>query len=225
MSGSSCLFSEDSNALKNDIVDVFYPDFCNRAAVALNSLDSCQDVLCCSGSLSSNNGEHEESLDQEVLDSYNLKKCFCSHSAKCEICKVLNDSIIEDSIDKIKLHKQVRDSGKYNFEGCRIIVNKRINGDFMRRMLFGYKDMQVVDMLQFGFPIGFSGDRVQNISNEIDHKVKNHGGAEKFPNDINKYLAKEASFQAIIGPFKKNPFVDRISLAPLNSVPKASPSE
>ena len=39
--------------------------------------------------------------------------------------------------------KKVRDSGKYNFEGCKIRVNYKINTDYMRQMLRDYKDIRV----------------------------------------------------------------------------------
>jgi hypothetical protein len=38
-------------------------------------------------------------------------------------------------------------------------------------------------------------------------------------------LIKEASYQAIVGPSKGNPFNDQIALSPLNSVPRKDSSE
>jgi len=96
----------------------------------------------------------------------------------------------------------------------------------MTRMLLDYDDLQVVDLMIYGFPVGFTGNRyVCNDSNLGESKVKNHSGAEKFPGDINKYLSKEASHHAIIGPFQCNPFDDRLFISPLNSVPKSTPNE
>jgi len=125
------------------------------------------------------------------------------------------------------MHKLVKASGKYNFEGCKLVVNKRINREFMSRMLLDYKDLQVVDLMIYGFPVGFTGNRSVSLEscNLGVSKVKNHSGAEKFPSDINKYLCKEASHQAIIGPFQGNPFDERLFISPLNSVPKSTPNE
>ena len=52
------------------------------------------------------------------------------------------------------------------------------------------------------------------------HPVKNHKGAREFPEAINKYLGKEISHDAAIGPFSSNPFSLPCKINPLNSVPK-----
>ena len=151
----------------------------------------------------------------------------CSHSKKCKICCGLKDPLHDDTLEKIKIHKLVKATGKFNFEGCRIVVNKQINREFMTRMLVDYNDLQVIDLMIYGFPVGFIGNRsVINDKGSFEKiKVKNHSGAEKFPSDINKYLSKEASHHAIIGPFQHNPFDDRLFVSPLNSVPKSTPNE
>jgi hypothetical protein len=38
-------------------------------------------------------------------------------------------------------------------------------------------------------------------------------------------LIKEASYQAVVGPFKDNPFNEPTALSPLNSAPKKDSSE
>jgi hypothetical protein len=35
---------------------------------------------------------------------------------------------------------------------------------------------------------------------------RNHTGATYFPEQITSYMIKEASYQAVVGPFKDNPF-------------------
>lgn len=44
---------------------------------------------------------------------------------------------------------------QYNFEHCIIPINGKLNFSFMRKMLRDYRDIQVCDSLEFGFPIGF----------------------------------------------------------------------
>jgi len=133
----------------------------------------------------------------------------------------------EEFMEKIRIHKLVKASGNTNFEGCKIIVNKQINREFLTRMLSDYNDLQVIDLMIYGFPVGFIGDRSVNENNGIlgGFKVKNHSGAEKFPTDINKYLSKEASHHAIIGPFQHNPFDEKLYISPLNSVPNLLPTK
>ena len=54
---------------------------------------------------------------------------------------------------------------------------------------------------------------------------RNHTGATDFQEQITNYLIKESSYQAVVGPFKDNPFNDPIALSPLNSVPQKDSSE
>ena len=69
-------------------------------------------------------------------------------------------------------------------------------------------------MTEYGWPVGHNGSSFRSSS------CRNHTGATDFPEQITNYLIKEASYQAVVGPFKDNP-----SLSPLNSVPKNDSSE
>jgi len=46
-----------------------------------------------------------------------------------------------------------------------------------------------------------------------------------FPDHIDRYLSKEISLNAVIGPFPANPFKHAIAISPLNSVPKPDADE
>ena len=115
-------------------VDMFFPKFCHPN-VEDNSIES-----------------HAES--KSVITSH-----LCKHSEKCEICKVTKKhvslSLVEFLLD---VHNKVRLSGKYNFEGCRIRINYRMNIEFLRSMLSDYKDKQICEFLEFGFPIGYKSE-------------------------------------------------------------------
>lgn len=87
-------------------------------------------------------------------------------------------------------------------------------------MLRNYKDLEVCDLLQFGFPIGFKGNENELKSYKEIWKYKNHKGALEFPEDVNAYINKESKYGAILGPFKNNPFSQNLIISPLNSVPK-----
>ncbi|KAK3751282.1 hypothetical protein QZH41_002731, partial [Actinostola sp. cb2023] len=54
---------------------------------------------------------------------------------------------------------------------------------------------------------------------------RNHKGALLFSVDIDRYLYKERSACAVIGPFSTNPFSCQFAVSPLNSVPKADSEE
>ena len=81
--------------------------------------------------------------------------------------------------------------------------------------------------MEFGFPLGIKDCEsvLRDISKKELWKFKNHKGAFNYPNEITKYLEKEALNKAIIGPFKNNPFSSGIKISPLNSVPKKESSD
>lgn len=112
------------------------------------------------------------------------------------------------------MHKLIQNSGKYNFQQCRIRVNFKINVEFMRKMLVNYKDLLVCDLLEFGFPISFEGSTEKLHTKNQFWKYKNHTGAREFPEAINAYIEKEIKYKAIWGPFKNNPFQEKIIISP-----------
>ena len=121
-------------------------------------------------------------------------------------------------VNYIFIHNLIKNSGKHNFELCRIPIYSKLNIEFIRRNLLDYEDKQVCDFLEFGWPIGHIGKPFTSTVR------KNHGGATEFPEDINKYLNKESDYRSVLGPFKNSPF-EQIALSPLNSVPKRDSQE
>ena len=163
--------------------------------------------------------------------SNTCKKCLshvCHHSTNCDICQITKQNIKNSDIEfLLSAHHAVTESGLYNFEGCRIPINTKLNIQYLRSMLNDYKDYKVCDFLEFGFPLGFLGDDkiLNNIEKKNLWKFKNHQGAEEFPVDMLSYLKKESQHKAILGPFKSNPFDSGIKISPLNTVPKSGSSE
>jgi hypothetical protein len=146
-----------------------------------------------------------------IVDSAVIENTICKHSVKCNICNVTKKDLMF-IYDKVFIHEKVRQSGLYNYEGCKIQVNDKINTEFMRRMLgTDYRDLLVCDLLKYGFPIGFI-DKGFHFDHLDSWKYKNHSGANDYPNDINNYLGKESADSCIIGPFKKNPFTSELKI-------------
>ncbi len=52
-------------------------------------------------------------------------------------------------------------------------------------MLSHYQDKEIVDFLEFGFPLGVNGDIPDN------HPCQNHNGATKCPESVEAYIAAE----------------------------------
>ena len=101
-----------------------------------------------------------------------------------------------------------------NYKGVRIPVNSNINIEFIRENLKKYFDEEIVQYLEFGWPIGVTGEPPNKT------RVQNHAGARNFPEFIDSYIIKEIQHKAILGPYEENPFESNIFVSPLNSVPK-----
>ncbi len=82
----------------------------------------------------------------------------------------------------IGAHEAIVSSGLPNYRSCRIPVRSNLNIEFLRNNLIDYDDYRVVDLLEFGFPIGATGHI------PINHSCKNHHGALNFPSTIDKYI-------------------------------------
>ena len=147
---------------------------------------------------------YESSGSSDALYSH-----FCNHKGSCKVCEASKVYLwlIQNMLE---VHKKVQDSGKYNFQHCRIRVNDKINVEYMRVMLGDYQDLQVCDLLEFGFPLDFEGD-IYNLSTKDQiWQYKNHKGTLEIPDHINAYITNECSHRAILRPFKKNPFLEWI---------------
>ena len=117
---------------------------------------------------------------------------------------------------EIAKHCLVRGSGIPNFQGCRIPVFSRINIEYLRHAGASHSDQEILELLEFGFPISHQGENLERTF------CKNHRGARDFPHEIDDYLTKEIQKGAILGPFDANPFPgSNLTLSPLNSVPKS----
>ena len=116
----------------------------------------------------------------------------------------------------IEAHKAVRESGKYNFEGCRIPVPTAIRYDRLQEALGDTatpKEVRTLSLLEFGMPINCKP------SFGIKKVQKNHSSALGFKEEVSGYVEKGVQSQALLGPFEQSPIED-LCFNPLMSVPK-----
>ena len=107
--------------------------------------------------------------------------------------------------DIIKTHRTVRDSGCPNFLKCRIPVSSNLKIENWRLYLAEYWDQQIVDLLQYGFPLDFDR-QCQLISTEV-----NHASAIQNSDHVKHYFQEELTHKAILGPFTQPPFPIHVS--------------
>ena len=62
----------------------------------------------------------------------NTKIHMCQHSEKCDICRVTKQNLkISDVEFFLSAHEKIKESGLYNFQGCRITVNHKLNMSYL----------------------------------------------------------------------------------------------
>ena len=104
-----------------------------------------------------------------------------------------------DGFSPFTAHALVKATGKPNYMEARLPVPSQLNVDTWKSLLTDYWDQQLLQLLEFGFPLDFN----RNCPLRCDNK--NHSSAIQYPNDVEAYIKEETEHQAILGPFSKNP--------------------
>ena len=112
--------------------------------------------------------------------------------------------------DLIEAHKLIRDSGVPNFWGQRIPVSSDLNIPAWRKHLRDYFDQQLVDLIQYGFPLDFD----RNL--DLISTFKNHASAVSFASHVDQYI-EEVQHGTLLGPLDDPPF--KIHMLPFMTWP------
>ena len=110
----------------------------------------------------------------------------------------------------------VRESGRFNFEGCKIPIPTVIRYDRIEAALGSeatLKDRRVLSLLEFGMPLNCKPNY------GVCKPQKNHFSAVSYKEAINEYVSKNVEVQALLGPFTVSP-IKGLCFSPLMSVPK-----
>ena len=100
----------------------------------------------------------------------------------------------------LNVYNKVRSFGVPNVRGARIVVNNDFKREVWLRFLEDYSDLHVVEHMQFGWPAGYESTVRPALG------LSNHPSAEAHSKEIDGYLEKELSHDALIGPFNEAPF-------------------
>ena len=106
----------------------------------------------------------------------------------------------------VEAHKLIRDSSLPNFLQRRIPVQSQLNITRWKHYLSNYWDQQLVDLLQYGFPLDFDRSR-QLQSTENNHKL-----AIDYHDHVSHYIAEELKHGAMYGHFTTIPLSHITSL-------------
>ena len=122
----------------------------------------------------------------------------------------------------VTLHKLVSTPGTTypaytpNHLGARIpLKHTRLNIPQWRYHLLGYEGRDIVQFLEFGFPIGVLREKVPDLSPSL----QNHGSAYQYYTFLDKFLLTGLDKCELTGPFKSPPF-SGIHVSPLMTAVK-----
>ena len=117
------------------------------------------------------------------------------------------------------IYDRVSTSARPNYRGCKIPVPSGLNIQAWRRKASLISDNSLIDMLECGFPAGFTGGMVPR------ENLVNHGSAVRYPTDVKKFLEKECRLGAMMGPFVEPPFRGWNRVNPLMTRPNRGVTE
>ena len=137
-----------------------------------------------------------------------------------------NNPVMEmvDSLKEMKMQLEnddlmrahmVKTGGYPNRYGAKIPVQCKWNLEKFEELLQDYEDKEVTEWMKYGWPAG----RLPTLPSPAK-TFKNHKGATDYPEALKKYIQKEASKGAIIGPFNKIPFKGKVGISPISTRPK-----
>ena len=126
----------------------------------------------------------------------NLKKVGVARSLKP------NKVICKSDFSPVEVHREVRATGKYNYQKAKILLPSAINFQFFEHLAKDYWDWELPLMLKYGFPLCFP----HNNEKDLETGEINHSSAMKYPAHVGTYLTTEISHKAIYGPFQDPPY-------------------
>ena len=101
-----------------------------------------------------------------------------------------------------------------NHLGARIkLVHTGLKPERWRTHLIGYENAEVVQFIEYGFPLGLSE------LPDLDSSTRNHGSAYSYFNHVDKFVTGELLSGGLTGPFQKAPWWECI-ISPLMTAPK-----
>ena len=102
----------------------------------------------------------------------------------------------------LRLHKIIKNTGRYNFEEVQNTLNSQLNPDIWDSLRKNYWDEQLCLLIRFGFPLDF------NRLAPLQSHEENDFSAKTYLEDVQAYLQEEIKHKAILGPFDQPPLPD-----------------
>lgn len=126
----------------------------------------------------------------------------------------LSDSAKCDFPEFSKLYSDVKNEALPNFIGAKVPIQSGLNIKAWYQMLQHYHDAQLCDFLQYGWPLGYLSKTPPTTV------LTNHPSALAHMQHVHTFVKEELKHQALIGPFKSDPFIPWVRYSPLMTRPK-----
>ena len=89
----------------------------------------------------------------------------------------------------------IRNTHVPNYRAARIPIKSGLNVEAWETHLQGYSDKRVLQYIKFGYPLSIS-----NAEELCNKDSTNHYSARQYPSEVQKYIDKEKSLGALLGP-------------------------
>ena len=145
-----------------------------------------------------------DTVQWERVHSKDYNRCIYQNKARNDLLVYTGKEVGWGNVPNIvEAHALIRRSGLPNF--LHIPVHSQLNIPMWKQYLHTYWDQQLVDLLQYGFPLDFDRSRQLQVT-KINHK-----SAIDYQDHGSTYIEEELKYGAIYGPFDKKPFSCHVS--------------
>ena len=101
-----------------------------------------------------------------------------------------------------------------NYCGARVpLIHTRLNIQKWRQLLIGYENIEIMQFLEYGFPLGLTTNPI------LESSLQNHGSSYQFYDFIDEFLSCGLIRRELAGPFETSPF-NNLHVSPLMTAPK-----
>ena len=119
-----------------------------------------------------------------------------------------------------EIYEAVRATGLPNIAAARKQVPSDINvAEWEARLTASPDHRQLVDLLRYGFPLGYMGPTTD------DADTPNHSSATQHPTAVREFMSREMTCGAVYGPYRAPPFKPWYHVSPLMTREKADPTK
>ena len=114
----------------------------------------------------------------------------------------------------MNLYQRVRSTNLPNYMSAQVQIPSDINCDAWDMLLTDYPDRELCKFLRYGWPSNYTAPTPPTST------LKNHPSALAHQDEVDKFVQKELSKGALLGPFDKPPFSPWTQVSPLMTAEK-----